>query len=140
MPPQGTRQQVAMVLPPSAPPVMAVVSAPGGSGGFHLISRANAAEAAAAPRHGGATPGPWAVQVGAFSNQGQAQAAVHQAKAQAQAELSIGRPFIGGVKQAHGTLYRARLTGLSRETAVQACEALAHGRTNCIVLSPDAQL
>ena len=32
-----------------------------------------------------------------------------------------------------------RLTGLSRDAAVQACERLAHGRASCMVLSPNAQ-
>ena len=31
-------------------------------------------------------------------------------------------------------------TGLSREAAMQACERLAHGRTSCMVLSPESQL
>ncbi len=36
-------------------------------------------------------------------------------------------------------MWRARMTGMSRETAVQACEKITRGRTNCIVLSPEAQ-
>jgi hypothetical protein len=47
---------------------------------------------------------------------------------------------VSGVRQSHGQLYRARLTGLSREAAIQACQRLAHGRTNCMVLSPESQL
>jgi hypothetical protein len=31
------------------------------------------------------------------------------------------------------------MTGLSRESAVQACGHISHGHANCIVLSPDAQ-
>jgi hypothetical protein len=42
------------------------------------------------------------------------------------------------VHQGHTVLYRARLVGLSREAAVQACGHLAHGRTSCMVLSPEA--
>jgi hypothetical protein len=43
-------------------------------------------------------------------------------------------------KQASNTLYRARVTGLSREAAVQACEKMGKGHSSgCIVLSPDAQ-
>jgi hypothetical protein len=34
-------------------------------------------------------------------------------------------------------LYRARLTGLSRDAAAQACERLR--RQGCIMVSPDAQ-
>jgi hypothetical protein len=46
---------------------------------------------------------------------------------------------VASVREPHGTLYRARLVGLSRDAASQACERLARGRTNCIVLSPEAQ-
>ena len=52
--------------------------------------------------------------------------------------LASARPTVAGVREPHGTLYRARLTGLSRDAASQACERL-RGRTNCIVLSPAAQ-
>ena len=45
----------------------------------------------------------------------------------------------GGVRQGSGTLYRARLTGLSHEAAAHACEKLARARTNCMLVSPDAQ-
>jgi hypothetical protein len=31
------------------------------------------------------------------------------------------------------------MTGMSRETAVQACQKIVHGRSSCIVLSPEAQ-
>ena len=49
-------------------------------------------------------------------------------------------PYVASVHQGHGVLWRARMTGMSRETAVQACEKITHGRSNCIVLSPEAQL
>jgi cell division septation protein DedD len=126
--------QVALLLPPPAPPPQ-----PATPRGFHLISSANAAEAIPL-RHGAAAPGQWAIQVGAFSNLGQAQSAVGNARAQAHAELAVAHPYVAGVHQPHGQLWRARLTGLSHETAVQACEKLVHGHTNCVVLSPEAQL
>jgi hypothetical protein len=53
--------------------------------------------------------------------------------------LSAAHTSVGKVKEAKATLYRARLTGLSRENALQACEKISHGRAGCIVLSPDAQ-
>ena len=103
-------------------------------GGLHFVSSANAAPA---PAYRG-SPGQWAIQVGAFGNQGLAQIAVGTAREQAGHVLSGARPAVAGVREPHGTLYRARLTGLSRETATQACERL-RGRGVCIVLSPDAQ-
>jgi hypothetical protein len=124
-------QQFALVTPPAAPPV-----AP--HGGFHLIASANAADAAPA-RHGPVAPGQWAIQVGAFGNQGQAHTALLQAQEHAHVELTVAHPFVASVHQGRTVFWRARMTGMSRETAVQACEKITRGRSNCIVLSPDAQ-
>ena len=128
--PQPPQQQFAAAITP--PPQ------PNQPGGIRLIAPAMAADASAA-RRGAASSGTWAIQVGAFANQGQAQTALSQARDQARSELSVGRTAIGSVKQKNGFLYRARMTGLSKDTAVQACEKLARSRMNCIVLSPDAQ-
>ncbi len=134
------QQFAALVAPPPAPPsVPASVPSPLAQvGGLRLIAPAMAAQAAAG-RTTAAASGQWAVQVGAFANQAQAHAALTQARDAARAELSIGRTAIGQVKQKNGLLYRARMVGLSKETAVQACEKISRGRMNCIVLSPDAQ-
>ena len=90
-------------------------------------------------RRGGPAGGQWAIQVGAYSSEGLAHAAVGSAREQARTELAVARPFVAGVHQGRAVLYRARLTGLSRETAVQACGRLVHGRMNCVVLSPESQ-
>jgi cell division septation protein DedD len=128
----ATGQRVALVMPPSTPP------APPSRGGFHLIPQANAADAAPA-RRGPAASGQWAVQIGAFANQGQARSALQAAQGQAHVELAVARPYVASVHQGRAVLWRARMTGMSRETAVQACEKITRGRTSCIVLSPDAQ-
>jgi hypothetical protein len=107
-------------------------------GGFRLIAAANAADAAPL-RRGPATPGQWAIQVGAYANQGLAHGALISALDHAQGELSVAHPFVGSVKQGRNVLWRARMTGMSRDTAVQACEKLMHGKASCIVLSPEAQ-
>jgi hypothetical protein len=104
-------------------------------GGFHLIPHAMADTLP--DRHGGPETGNWAIQVGAFGNEGQARAAADAARGHAM--LSAAHTSVGKVKEAKATLYRARLTGLSRENALQACEKISHGRAGCIVLSPDAQ-
>ena len=102
--------------------------------GFRFVAPAMAAPA---PLYRGA-PGEWAIQVGAFGNEGLAKIAVGTAREEAGAVLSSAHPAVAGIRESHGTLFRARLTGLSRDAATQACERL-RGRTNCIVLSPDAQ-
>jgi hypothetical protein len=107
------------------------------SGGFRLIPQAAASTMPA--RANAPTTGGWAIQVGAFGNEGQARAAADTARGQARDVLGGARTAVGTVRQASGTLFRARVAGLSRESAVQACEKLARGRGNCIVLSPDAQ-
>lgn len=124
-------QQLALVTPPIAPPAPP-------HGGFHLIGSANAADAAPA-RHGAAAPGQWAIQIGAYANQGQAQGALRTVQDHAHVELTVAHPFVASVRQGRTVLWRARMTGMSRETAVQACEKITHARSNCIVLSPEAQ-
>jgi hypothetical protein len=123
-------QQLALAAPPAAPPPS--------RGGFRLIQSANAADATPI-RRGAAAPGPWAIQVGAFANQGVARSALATAQDRARAELAVARPFVSGIKQGNGVLYRARMTGMSRDTAIQACEKITHTRSTCVVLSPEAQ-
>jgi SPOR domain len=126
---QPPPQQYALVTPPPSPPP---------HGGFRLIQQANAAEAVPM-RHGGSVSGQWAIQVGAYSNQNQAHVALSTARDHAPTELAVAHQSVSGVHQGRALLYRARLTGLSRDAAVQACQHLAHGRTSCMVLSPEAQ-
>jgi cell division septation protein DedD len=122
-------QQVALVT--VTPPVPQ-------RGGFRLIASANAADAAPA-RRGPAAPGQWAIQVGAFANQGQAHNALQAIQGHAHVELAVAHPYVASVHQGRNVLWRARMTGMSRDTAVQACQKIVHGRSSCIVLSPDAQ-
>jgi hypothetical protein len=136
-----TVQSADLPVPPAAPVVVATNAAPTAPpaprGGFHLISPAMA-DTMPLPQ-GGPRTGTWAIQVGAFANETQARTATETAKRNAADQLAQARPAIGQVKQSNATLYRARLTGLSRESAASACERLAKSRTNCIILSPDAQ-
>ena len=83
--------------------------------------------------------GGWAVQVGAFGKESQAHAAAGVAKQRAREPLGEARPAVISVNQGHAKLWRARLTGLSRNAAIEACQKLSRSRTNCIVLSPNAQ-
>ncbi len=104
---------------------------------FSLVSPANAAPAAI--RQGGPSAGNWAVQVGAFESANMASAATAAARNTARDVLGSARPAVSSVHQPRGTLYRARLVGLSRDAAAHACERLVRIRTNCMIVSPDAQ-
>ena len=105
---------------------------------FALVSPANAS-----PIRGHAptafASGGWAVQVGAFANQNVASAASASARDHAREVLGGAHTQVATVRQGGGVLYRARLTGLSRDAASHACERLARARTNCMVVSPEAQ-
>lgn len=124
--PQRSQQQLA-----------AASLVPIGPRGFSLVTPVQAEPIR--PRRVGPTSGNWAVQVGAFANEGLASAATHAARDHAREVLAPARSSVTPVRQARGTLYRARLNGLSREGAAQACERLTRARTTCIVVSPDAQ-
>ncbi len=127
----------ALPIPP-APPVQLAAVAPGHrDGGFRLISTAVAAEAPLA--HGGDPRGAWAIQVGAFAQEGQAFAAALAARDQARGLLAVSHPVVGGILSPHGKLYRARLAGLSREAAAQACDKLARQGLHCLLVAPNAQ-
>jgi hypothetical protein len=125
---QSLPQQYALSMPPPAPST---------SHGFRIIPQAMAEPMLA--HRGGSLSGQWAIQVGAYSSEGLAHAAAEAARERAHTELAIAHMFVAGVHHPRGVLYRARLTGLSRDAAVQACERLAYGRTSCMVLSPEAQ-
>ncbi len=83
--------------------------------------------------------GGWAVQVGAFAAPDQARHAAALARVDARALLGHARPVVAAVRHGHAVLWRARLTGLSREAALDACRQLSHRHAACMVLSPDAQ-
>ena len=134
--PEPVRMAAVQPEPPRFTPV--APPPPPSRSTFALIPSANAAEPVPF-RHTGAATGQWAIQVGAYANQTQAQTALGQARDRARPELAVAHPYVGAVPQAKGTLWRARLTGLSREAAVQACQKLSRGKANCIVLSPEAQ-
>ena len=125
---QRTQQQLASA---------ALVPATPRGYGFGLISQANAEPIGI--HHGGSMTGGWAVQVGAFANEGLASSATFTARDHAREVLASARSSVTPVHQPHGTLFRARLTGLSRDAASQACERLVRARTTCMVVSPDAQ-
>jgi cell division septation protein DedD len=124
-------QQYALVSPPPPPP----------GRGFHLISQANAEPVPF--RHyeaAGPAKGEWAIQVGAFANESQARLALGNAREHAHVELAVAHPTVASVRVSHSVLWRARLSGLSHEAAVQACERLIHGRLGCVVVSPESQM
>jgi Transglycosylase SLT domain/SPOR domain len=81
----------------------------------------------------------WAIQVGAYSTSSNARAALGIAELSAVQMLVNGRPMVVSVYTAGRVKYRARVTGLPHDAAVNACDRLAGGPTGCEVLSPEGQ-
>ena len=129
--PASAPQQYALVVPPPPPP----------GRGFHLIASANAEPVPF--RHfepGAPATGQWAIQVGAFARETEANLALGSAREHARVELAVAHPHVASVRVTHGVLWRARLIGLSHEAAVQACEKLSRMRMGCVVVSPESQM
>lgn len=91
-----------------------------------------AAAAPAAAANGGTQ---WSVQVGAFASENLARTTANQAR---DTVATLGsRTAVTPVRQGGTTLYRARVTGLSRSAAEQACTRL-RARGACTVVAPGA--
>jgi len=96
------------------------------------LSRRNVADPAA--------PHDWAIQVGAFGTIGQANEAAGTVRTRMHALLPAAHTEIAGTRsgKSGARIYRARLTGLSRDAAMQACQKLSQGRSECMIVSPDS--
>ena len=79
--------------------------------------------------------GAWGVQVGAFPDPAVSRAAAAAARSRAPGPLAGARPEVTPVAR-NGVLYRARLVGLSADTASAACAALSRGGTPCFTVPP----
>lgn len=80
-------------------------------------------------------PGIWGVQVGAFPDPAISRAAVAAARSRAGGLLASAQPAVSPVER-NGTLYRARLTGLSANAATAACTALVRDGIPCLTVPP----
>lgn len=77
----------------------------------------------------------WSVQVGAFASENLARVTANQAL---DSVATMGaRTAVTPVRQGNATLYRARVTGLTRNAAEQACTRM-RSRGSCTVVAPDA--
>lgn len=81
---------------------------------------------------GTASRGQWSIQVGAFNSSAQANTAAGQAKSKAAA----GSQSVQMVMSGRNKLYRARVVGLSREAAENACQKLGRSGKACMLLPP----
>lgn len=79
--------------------------------------------------------GAWGIQVGAFPDPAESQAAIATARARGGALLFGTQQTITTVQRA-STLYRARLVGLSAANAIAACGKLSRDGMDCFTVPP----
>lgn len=83
---------------------------------------------------------PWSVQVGAFSRFAPAHLAASRAARNAPRSLMRAKIAIVPVKEENGTIYRARLGGLTEERARKACETLNRNEIPCVAVPPEGDV
>jgi cell division septation protein DedD len=137
--PAARGTQVAAAPAPAVRPVVAqpATTVIGGapSSRFSLIPSAHAAPVLRPPG-GGASR--WAVQVGAFASESLARSTAADARRKSR-DLAGGLAFVVPTEGQTNRLWRARVGGLSRDDATDACQALRAQRWQCTIISPDAQ-
>lgn len=122
-------------MPEPAGVLSAAVHLPTPSGQATASRRAGSG--AIAVRPGGGTARDWAIQVGAFRSFALADRAVTTATDKVPALLTDSEIVIVPTQTADGTLYRARLGGLDRLQATEACSQLKLRGIGCFVVSAD---
>jgi len=78
--------------------------------------------------------GSWAIQVGAFDQESEAQQRLTVARSKAASLLKSANPHTERTIKGDKTLYRARFTGLDRAQAEAACKYLQRNDVGCIAL------
>ena len=79
----------------------------------------------------------WAIQVGAYARRDAAERALETAASLMPALAGESESWIEPVVDRHGTLYRARQIGLTRDEAERACANLERQRMPCLVARPE---
>ncbi len=81
-----------------------------------------------------ATQARWSIQVGAYATREATEQAIKQAIKRAPDLLKHATAVVAPLQQKHGTVYRARLSGLDSGEARKACHLIAH----CLTVPPGA--
>jgi hypothetical protein len=93
-------------------------------------SRAGTRAAATAPTR----PEPWGVQVGAFATSKSAYTAAKKAKQSASKMLGSGKIAVAPLRNGKKPVYRARVLGIERQEALNACRMLSAKDFDCVVV------
>ncbi len=75
---------------------------------------------------------PWSVQIGAFTSRAATDKAIQKTLRSLPRPYSTGQPMIAPLKTAEGWLFRARLTGYTKDQALAACNYIR----DCLPVAP----
>jgi D-alanyl-D-alanine carboxypeptidase len=78
----------------------------------------------------------WGIQIGSFRSKGDAERQLLTTALQDVPELNGGLRRVEAAKVQGVTMFRAQFVGLSRQSALGACEALTRRATDCLPLAP----
>jgi D-alanyl-D-alanine carboxypeptidase len=94
---------------------------------------------ASKPANGNDDGGDWGIQVGAFQGKDPARTAALQVKQKYAKVLDGGQVVVAPLPKSKGkTLYRARIMGLEKDAAYQACKLLKRAKQACMELKEPA--
>ena len=88
----------------------------------------------AAPHAPASAQNVWLIQIGAFDNEDEARQHLSTAQLKARDALAAGHPLTERVQKGDKVLYRARFTGIDKETAEVACQQLRRSNMDCVAL------
>jgi len=112
----------------------AVKGAPKAEGKNVVVASSTSAPAQAVADRGGDKT--WGLQIGAYAQRAPAFQAAAQAMRTASGLLTAARVVVSEVGATSGTLYRARIVGVSSKRAKDACSLLISRQMKCFVLNP----
>jgi D-alanyl-D-alanine carboxypeptidase len=96
------------------------------------VPSAKAEEAPAPARH--TTRGGWAIQVGAYEDEGEAKQHLSSAKSKVTRVFEKAEAYIERTVKGTKTYYRARFAGFDRDQAESACKRLKREEVACMAL------
>jgi D-alanyl-D-alanine carboxypeptidase len=96
------------------------------------VPSAKAEEAPAPARH--TTRGGWAIQVGAYEDEGEAKQHLSSAKSKVTRVFEKAEAYIERTVKGAKTYYRARFAGFDRDQAESACKRLKREEVACMAL------
>jgi D-alanyl-D-alanine carboxypeptidase len=99
-----------------------------------VVADAPAAQPASQPVHHAALRGDWAIQIGAFPEEGQAKERLRTAQSVGKSVLRNADPFTEKVVKGSKELYRARFAGFDKDGAEAACHHFKRNDIACMAL------